>query len=302
VSEDHDQTTSISPIEGEFPSENKAVLIVLTGPSAGKSVQLESRKEWMIGRATESDIVFQEASISRQHCRLVQLKDERWQIIDLGSSNGSWINGERIKEQVLEGGDKIQVGSNTVLKFVFQDEFESNFQKELYESATWDALMGLFSKRYFSEQLQIEFEFHKRTNKPLSIVMGDIDHFKAINDTHGHLAGDAILKELGLLVLNMLRKGDVAGRYGGEEIIFLLRETSLPGARIFAERLRTLVENHSFHSEGKKIPVTLSLGIATLQSENFDSPKDLLKSADDFLYRAKKAGRNRTLCLIDGEA
>jgi diguanylate cyclase (GGDEF)-like protein len=294
-------TTSIASISGDFPTDHQAVLIVLTGPSAGKNIQLEAKKEWTLGRATECDLVFQEASISRNHCSLVQMEDENWKIIDPGSSNGTWINGEKISEHILQGGDKIQLGSSTILKYVFQDEFESNFQKELYESATRDGLTGLASKRYFSEQLAIEFDFHRRTNKPLSLVLADIDFFKKTNDTFGHLAGDAILKELGLILNNLLRKGDMAGRYGGEEMIFLLRETPLTGAKTFADRVRQVVETHSFTFEGKKIPTTLSLGIATLQSDSFKSPKELIKKADEYLYRAKKAGRNRVYCLIDGQ-
>ncbi|TVQ79560.1 MAG: GGDEF domain-containing protein [Bradymonadales bacterium] len=301
MDDEQDQTTSIASIAGEIPAESEPFLIVLTGTSAGRSIKLDSRKEWMLGRASECDLVFQEGSISRNHCRIVQVNEDQWQLVDLGSSNGTWVNGDKIKDQILEKGDKIQLGSSTVLKFVLQDEFESNIQKELYESATRDSLMGIASKRHFSEQLDIEFQFHRRTKKPLSVVMGDIDHFKKTNDTYGHLAGDQILRDLGIIMRNLLRKGDVAGRYGGEEVVFLLRETSLPGAKSFAERLRQVVEGHSFLFEGKKIPTTLSLGVATLQNDNFKTPKDLIKKADEYLYEAKKAGRNRVHCLIDGQ-
>ncbi len=129
--------------------------------------------------------------------------------------------------------------------------------------------------------------------------MADLDFFKKINDTYGHLAGDFVLRETGRIIMNVLRRGDVSGRYGGEELVFLLRETPLQGAKIFAERLRELVANHHFFYEGKKITVTLSLGIATLTQGNFKTPQELIAQADNFLYQAKKSGRNRTCCLID---
>lgn len=271
----------------------------MTGPTAGQTVYLESKDKWSIGRSTECDLVFQEASVSRNHCNLVYLGEEKWSLQDLGSSNGTWVEGERVKEHELKNGDKFQLGSNIVLKFVLQDEVEAAFQRELYESATKDSLTGLFSKRYFLEQLDVEFNFHKRTSKALSLVLADIDHFKKINDGLGHLAGDMVLREIGRILNNVLRKGDVGGRYGGEEMVFLLRETPLSGAEIFAERLRELIENHSFIYEGKKVPVTISLGAATYTQENFRTPTELIKSADSFLYKAKKSGRNRVSCLID---
>ncbi|MDB5038877.1 MAG: domain/GGDEF domain protein, partial [Bacteriovoracaceae bacterium] len=176
---------------------------------------------------------------------------------------------------------------------------EAAFQKELYESATRDNLTCLHSKRFFSEQLEMEFNHHRRTNRPLSLVLLDIDHFKKVNDTHGHPGGDLVLKQLGTLLLNILRKGDAAGRYGGEELIFSLRETPLAGAKIFAERLRRLIETHSFIYEGKRIPVTASFGAATFTNLNYKNAAELVKVADEYLYKAKKGGRNRVACLID---
>jgi len=301
VQDDHDQTTTIAPLkEDNFGQKTKhAVLIVMTGPTAGQTINLEARDHWELGRSTDADIVLQESSVSRNHCRLHFLGNDEWKAEDLKSSNGTFLNGERVTESKLANGDRLQLGSATVLKFVLQDEQEVAFQKELYESATKDSLTGLFSKRYFLEHLDVEFNFHRRTNKPLSIVMSDIDHFKKVNDIYGHLAGDFVLKEIGRILLNVLRRGDVGGRYGGEEMVFLLRETPLLGARTFSERLRVLIESHSFIYEGKKIPVTISLGAATFTQENHKTPGELIKSADAFLYKAKKAGRNRSYCLID---
>jgi diguanylate cyclase (GGDEF)-like protein len=295
---DTDLTTAITKLDGshDLQTQRLAVLLVMTGPSTGQTIHLETKDHWVIGRGTGCDIVLQENSVSRQHCDVVFDPKGHWIVKDLNSSNGTWVNGQKVSRHALESGDKIQLGSSIIVKFVLQDELEAAFQKELYESATRDSLTGLCSKRFLIEQLDVEFNFHRRTKKPLSVIMCDIDFFKKINDTYGHLGGDQVLKELGQQISQILRKGDLAGRYGGEEIIFLLRETPLTGALVFAERVRKLVESHSVFYEGQKISVTVSMGLATALQDNYPSADLLIKAADELLYKAKQAGRNRVVC------
>lgn len=298
--DDHDATTTIAPLVGqELAGSKEPTLLVMSGPTAGQSVKLEGREVWKLGRSTESEIVLQDSSVSRSHAEIRRKSKDLWEVVDLNSSNGTFVNNEKITRRDLSPDDKVQLGSNTILKYVLQDASEMNFQKELYESATKDSLTGLFSKRYFIEHLDVEFNFHRRTKKPLSLVMADLDFFKKINDTYGHLAGDFILRETGRIIQNVLRKGDVGGRYGGEELVFLLRETPLQGAKIFSERLRELIQNHHFFFEGQKIQVTISLGAAALTQGNLKTPQELIAQADQFLYEAKRTGRNKTCCLID---
>lgn len=296
---DTDLTTAITKLDGshELQTQRLAVLLVMTGPSTGQTIYLETKDHWVLGRGTGCDIVLQENSISRQHCDVVFDPKGQWIVKDLKSSNGTWVNGRQISRHALESGDKIQLGSSVIVKFVLQDQLEAAFQKELYESATRDSLTGLCSKRFLMEQLDVEFNFHRRTKKPLSLIMCDIDFFKKINDTYGHLGGDQVLRDLGLQISPMLRKGDLAGRYGGEEVIFFLRETPLSGAMVFAERVRKLVESHPFLYEGKRISVTVSMGVATFLQDNYPSPDLLIKAADEFLYKAKQTGRNRVVCM-----
>lgn len=277
----------------------QTILTVLTGTTTGQMIQLDTKDCWILGRSTEIDIVFYDNDVSRKHCQIVRKPPDQWLLEDLSSSNGTWINGEKISKKILESEDKIQLGPNVIVKFVLQDSVEAGVQKDLYESATKDALTGLFTKRYFLERLDAEWNFHQRNNRPLSIIMTDIDHFKKINDTHGHLGGDYVLKEVGGLYLSSIRKGDLVGRYGGEEVIFLLRETGLAGAKIMAERSRQMLEKHNFIFQNQKIPVTVSLGIATLIDQNYTDPTTLIKVADEFLYKAKQGGRNRSVCLTD---
>ncbi|MBN8555489.1 MAG: GGDEF domain-containing protein [Deltaproteobacteria bacterium] len=301
--DDTDYTTQMRQLEADTDPtrtlKSQAVLLVMSGPTTGQSIFLETKDVWILGRSTDSDITLHDASVSRNHCKIKYQAPHTWIAEDLKSSNGTWHNGDRIQKVELKSGDKLQLGTNIILKFVLQDELELAFQKELYESATKDALTGLFSKRYFLEQLDVEFNFHKRIKKPISLVLCDLDHFKKVNDTYGHMAGDLVLKETGRLLLNVTRKGDLVGRYGGEEIIVLLRDTPLQGAKIFADKLRQLIQKHPYIYEGKKIQVTASFGVATFSDENYQSTTDLIKVADEFLYKAKQSGRNRVACLGD---
>ena len=188
--DDNDATTSIAPILGlgntETVSKREPAIIIMSGPTAGQTIKLSGRSLWKVGRSTDSDVVLQDASVSRSHAEFHGKADE-WELIDLNSSNGTFVSGERIQRKQLTADDKIQFGSNTILKYVMQDDSEVSLQNELYESATKDALTGLFSKRYFIEQLDVEFNFHRRTKKPLSVVIADLDHFKKVNDTYGCL-------------------------------------------------------------------------------------------------------------------
>jgi two-component system cell cycle response regulator len=303
ISDELDYTTALHRVDSEGKTDktvrHQAVLLVMSGATTGQSIFLEAKDVWILGRSTECDITLHDASVSRNHCKLIFTPPQNWAIEDLGSSNGTWHNGNRIEKAALASGDKLQLGSNIIVKFVLQDELESAFQRELYESATKDALTGLYSKRYFIEQLDIEFNYHKRIKKPLTLVLCDLDHFKKVNDTYGHIAGDLVLKETGRVLLHAARKGDLVGRYGGEEIVILLRDTPLPGAKIFAGKMRILIQNNSYIYEGKKIPVTASFGVATFTQDNYKTYTELIKVADEFLYKAKQAGRNRVACLGD---
>ncbi|HDD35248.1 MAG TPA: GGDEF domain-containing protein [Candidatus Desulfofervidus auxilii] len=166
----------------------------------------------------------------------------------------------------------------------------------LYEkirlSSITDALTGLYNRRYFMERLEIEWERAKRYQRPISLLILDIDHFKRINDTYGHLAGDKVLKTLGKLISKQLRKTEIAGRYGGEEFTILVPETNAEGAIKLAERLRKMVEEYPFAINGT-INVTVSIGVS--DAEGIETINDLIQKADAALYQAKETGRNRVV-------
>jgi diguanylate cyclase (GGDEF)-like protein len=241
-----------------------------------------------IGRGQENQLVLDNDSVSRRHCR-VEHRSSGWWIVDLESTNGTYVNDGQVRDHMMRRGDQIKIG-DTILKFLSGSDHEAQYHETIYRLTIVDGLTQVHNKRYLLESLEREIPRAKRHGRPLAVVMFDIDHFKGINDSYGHLAGDYVLKELATLVRTRLRPDDTLGRYGGEEFCAILPETSLEGAHRMAEQLRRLVAEATFVFEGSTIPVTVSLGCAELRDQQ--DVLGLLKAADDKLYEAKRAGRN----------
>ncbi|MBI5543513.1 MAG: GGDEF domain-containing protein [Deltaproteobacteria bacterium] len=270
-----------------------ACLIVVSGrTSVGKMFKLD-RAELTIGRSTDADIMLDDEGVSRRHARIVVRPDGSVQLMDLNSTNGTFNNGDKVDVSALHDGDKIQIGSATILKFSYQDSIDEALQKNLYESATRDGLTHIYNKKYFVDTLRKEFAYCLRHRVPLSLVIIDIDHFKRVNDTYGHQAGDYVLARLSARINDTIRAEDVFARYGGEEFVVLLREAPEDKAFILAERLRRLIETTEFTHNGQQMRVTISAGIAALEDAEYTDPDSFIAAADKHLYRAKQAGRNR---------
>ncbi len=295
MSEDKTAVHSIKDLLGENRTKSSAYLIVISAKSAaavGKMTKLD-KNELVMGRAPETQLQVEDDGVSRKHCKIAMSASGHFQLVDLGSTNGTYLNGIRINVATLQDGDKIQIGSNTVLKFSLQDKLEEEYQRSIYESATRDGLTRIFNKKYFLDTLRKEFAYCLRHRVPLSLVMFDIDHFKKINDTYGHPAGDYVLQKLSQRVMETVRQEDLFARYGGEEFAVMLRESVSEKAIICAERCRRAVDSTDFVFNGTPIKVTISLGVATLFDSDFAQPEDLIAAADKYLYRAKRGGRNR---------
>ncbi len=213
----------------------------------------------------------------------------------MGSTNGVFVNGKKVVEQQLRDGDKILIGTRLYFKFVFQDAVDQNYQQNLFRAANIDGLTQLYNKKYFVDALSKEFSFSRRNRQALSLMMIDIDHFKKVNDSWGHMAGDLVLKTLGLFLQKNLRLENVACRYGGEEFAIILRNVNADLALMIAERLRKSIEAEKVVFRGKDIKITISIGLATLDGSNFETIEDLIQKADENLYAAKEGGRNRTV-------
>jgi two-component system cell cycle response regulator len=278
----------VAPASGR----KRAQLIVLAGPNVGEMYEIDSNL--VIGRGREADVRVQGDGISRKHGG-IRLTGDQVIFEDLGSTNGSFINGERVAHRMLEEGDKIQVGTSVILKFTYHDELDEDFQRQMFESASRDALTQVYNKRFFTEQLASEHAYAARHGTDLSLLMFDIDHFKRINDTHGHLAGDYVLAELTRVLMPAIRSEDIVARYGGEEFVVLSRTTGADAAGHLAERLRRSIEQHAFCFADKIIHVTVSIGIAFMPSPDIRTAEDLVALADRALYEAKNGGRNRVV-------
>lgn len=292
--EDWDEKTVVSTDVAATATSGRtrARLIVLAGGNVGEMYEIG--QELVLGRSRSADVRLHGDGISRKHARVhVDGVDVLFE--DLGSTNGSYVNGERIAgEHVLLEGDKIQIGSGVILKFTFHDELDEDFQKQMFQSASRDALSQAYNKRFFLEQLDSEFAFATRHGSALSLVMFDLDHFKKINDTYGHLAGDYVLAEFARAISPAIRQEDTFARYGGEEFVVLSRNDAL-SAEAFAERLRRTIDQHKFEHEGTLIHVTVSGGVASVPDPSISSASELIATADRALYSAKRTGRN---CVV----
>ena len=270
---------------------DRAYLVVLAGASVGEMYKVDGDKT-VIGRGQKAQVRLLDDGISREHAQVV-VEGNRIFLEDLGSTNGTFCNGLKVDRRELCDGDKILVGSTTILKFTYHDNLDEIFQKQMYESALRDGLTKAFNKKYFTDRLESELTFALRHQTPLVLVMFDIDHFKKVNDTHGHQAGDLVLSELATLLTGALRAEDVFARYGGEEFAVICRGTDLTQASIVGERMRKAVEKHRFVHEGTPIPVTISVGIAGMPDPAVKDATDLVARADKALYQSKHGGRNR---------
>ena len=270
----------------------KAYLIVLAGSNVGEMYKMDEGEK-IIGRSAAAEIQLLDEGISRNHCKIRRSATGDVVIEDLGSTNGTFANGEPISAHRLADGDKIQVGSTTILKFTYHDNLEENFQRQMYDSALRDGLTKTFNKRYFTDRLHAEFAFAHRHESPLVLCMMDLDHFKSVNDTYGHLAGDYVLQTLAGLIQASVRAEDVFARYGGEEFAVISRGITVESAIIMGERIRHAVEQHAFGWNNERMPITLSLGLAGLPNPMINSPAELVAAADEALYDAKHGGRNQ---------
>ncbi len=283
----------------------EACLVVINGADLGKKYNL-TQNATIIGRSSKVDIVIDEESISRNHA-VIETEGDGIIVRDLGSTNGTYVNDQTITSHRLREGDLVKVG-RTIFKFISGSNIEAAYHDEIYRLTTTDGLTQVFNKRYFLQEMEREMSRCIRYNRALTLVMIDIDHFKPVNDTYGHLAGDHILKQCAQRIVRHIRRDDIFARYGGEEFILLLPEIDKTQGLYLADKLRDLVAREPFTFDKVDIPITLSMGVADVQEylmrmppgEHNDPSSEnncfaFIKLADDRLYQAKEAGRNRVV-------
>lgn len=291
--DDEEDKTSIGDVRSILAAvaqREDAYLIVIAGQNTGEMFKVNS--DLYIGRGKEVEVRLTDTETSRRHAKLFRTSDGVY-VEDLDSTNGTFVNGEKISRQVLADGDKIQVGTNTILKFSYHDDIDEEFQRKMFDAALRDSLTQAFNRKYFSERLTSEFAFSQRHGTPLSLLLFDLDHFKKVNDTYGHLGGDYVLVALAKQVCIAIRREDIFARYGGEEFAVLCRGINRAGTERLAERIRIAIETFSFEHDGRRIPVTISVGVAMVPAKGIDDSTALVEAADKALYTAKRLGRNR---------
>jgi len=275
-------------------------LMVVSSHAAGVGGQIYrlTGGQMTLGRGADVEIRIDDEGISRKHARFVATTPGCFRVDDLGSRNGTFVNGERIVSAELKDGDKVSLGSTAVLLFSLQDEAEEQFTVRLLEAATHDGLTRLLNKSYFISELDKEISYSARYRVPLSVMMMDVDHFKRINDTHGHPVGDQVLVRLAARLTQLIRKDDALARYGGEEFVTLLRQADLASAKTCGERCRAGAEGIAVKAGEQTVAVTISIGITTLLPGQSATRDGMIARADANLYEAKNNGRNRVVASL----
>ncbi|MBI3924146.1 MAG: GGDEF domain-containing protein [Armatimonadetes bacterium] len=289
------EALSSSPALGELSSSRQPCLVLLTGPEKGALFRLQ-RGSHVIGRSgAQADIVLDGRGVSRAHARVDVLPDGTLKAVDLGSTNGIFVNGSRVEAQPLEDGDSLALGPEIVLRVEFRDSQVQKLMADMYQNANQDPLTGLLNRRSFQQRLAEEHAAVRRHSYSSCVAMLDVDRFKSINDTYGHGAGDTILVYLARSLQEGVRQEDVVGRLGGEEFVVLVRQSPVEGSRVLLERLREKVASSDVKvvtpSGEQTIRFTFSAGIVSLKG--CESPEEALELADRALYQAKESGRNR---------
>lgn len=289
-----EQTTFTIPGINETldPSDWTACLVVVRGVGTGNKILL-NRTTLTIGRADDADVRLAKAGVSRQHAVINALGEERFELRDLNSTNGTYVNAERIEAVLLKDQDLIAIGESR-MKFIAADSPDQLYYEELYCQAQMDKALQVYNKHYFMTRLDDELRRHQKNLAPLSLILFDVDHFKRFNDSYGHLAGDAALVHMANVVKLCLRDSDILCRYGGEEFAVILTQCEPENARTIAEAIRKRVAASPVPYAEKKLEITISLGVASwTQSDPKSTKEALIVQADKALYAAKNAGRNQ---------
>ena len=287
------------PQPAALSQSTRGVLIRLDATCAGMTLPLPENMV-RFGRGRDADVRLDDEGVSRLHAAIRKNEDGAYEIFDLESRNGTVVSGRHTKRALLRDGDIIQLGPRVAFRFGLMDERQLDVMRQLFETSVRDRLTGAFNRHHLEERLRGELAYALRHGTELGLLILDVDHFKRVNDTHGHQAGDAVLRHVASTISGRLRTEDLFARYGGEEFVAVLRGIALPGTARAGERLRAILAASATSFGGRSILVTVSIGAASLATAPTPTIDALLAAADRRLYLAKNAGRNRVVATDDG--
>lgn len=266
-------------------------LLVMAGPDKGAVFTL-STGVTTLGRSEKCDVPVTGRGVSREHARLTLDRAGNAMLEDLDSTNGVFVDGVLVKKRLLAAGETLALGPEVQLRLEVSTLGVQDLLQKMYQSATLDPLTNLFNRRTFEERLEEEFTVITRHKMESCLALVDVDHFKKVNDTKGHHAGDIVLQILSSRLKDSVRTGDLVGRWGGEEFILYIRQSGLEGATILLERLRAEIEALVISlPDAQTINVTISSGVVSLAG--FQDWRAAFKRADEALYASKSNGRNQ---------
>lgn len=298
-----DMTQEIAVLRPEEVEAQEAALVLLGHPEpreVGKHWRLKPQDNPVaeIGRMSSCDVAIGHASaVSRRHAQ-IEIRDGGYRLKDLGSTNGTYLNGERIESaRWLSSGDRIQVGP-VHLKFIVEADVEAAYHEMMYSLAVTDPLTGVANRRRFEEELEREFARAGRHRRRLGLLILDVDEFKQINDHHGHPVADQVLKQVGIGLQRITREEQTVARIGGDEFAILVPEADAGALRRIAERAHAEVAAVRVDGADGKVTATCSIGGAVVDATE-GRASDLYSDADAALYESKKQGRDRI--TIEGD-
>ncbi len=274
-------------------SKDRHLLVRVRGAELGRVTPL-SPERMRVGRSQDSELWLSDEGVSRRHA-VLRRAGNVYVLEDDGSANGTFIGGVKITRHELRDGDVIQFGPTAIFRYTLSDESQESLLRQLYDASVTDSLTGAHNREHFDTQLRAELSYARRHNTDVSLVLFDADHFKKVNDTYGHQAGDTVLMQIAAVVRGTVRSEDVFARYGGEEFALVLRGIDISGAGAVADRLRERIAALKIATERGVLSITVSAGCASLSTTEDKSPEGLIATADRRLYGAKHAGRNRVM-------
>lgn len=294
----HDTATQLcasgkDDLTDELPAGAASCLAQILPLEFSKSlIRLDPRRPMVLGRSASCDIELTDDLVSREQAVLAWNTDLIcWELRDCESRNGTFVNDRQVQECVMHPGDQIRMGGY-IFKFLPADHVEALYHETVYQMMTVDTLTQIYNRRYFEDGFERELQRSLRHGRPLSILMFDLDRFKLINDDLGHLVGDEVLRNVCQRVRRRVRRDELFARYGGDEFVVVLAESTAAQAEQVAEEMREIVSAQPVETSLGLTSVTISMGIAHTSGLEPVTTAELISLADKKLYEAKHAGRD----------